>query len=102
MLTLCLFSSCITIWSLLSWNCFSFQRPGLGKNWGRKGSQPQDGDQWGPPFPPPPQPRGVRVATPHPEKGNYIQDLDGPVIPGFQQVPDTAVSGIQQSAVLLE
>lgn len=54
-LTLCLFSCCITIWSLLSWNCFSFQRPGLGKNWGRKGSQPQDGDPVG--SPPSPLPR---------------------------------------------
>lgn len=45
-----------------------------------------------PPFPPA-QPRGVWVATPHPEKGNYVQDLDGPVIPGLQQVLDTVVSG---------
>lgn len=96
--TLCCFSCCFMIWSRLSWICFSFWRPGLGKNWGRKESQLQGGDWWSPP----PQPRGDWAATPHPEKGNYRQDLDGPVVPGLQQVLDTVVKGLYQRAVLPE
>lgn len=33
--TLCSFSCSLTISSLFSWNRFSFQRPGLGRNWDR-------------------------------------------------------------------
>lgn len=42
----------------------------------------------------PPQPRGVWDVLPHPEKGNYFQDLDGPVAPGLQQVLHTAVNRV--------
>lgn len=52
--------------------------------------------------PPPLQPSRVWVAIPHPEKGKYIQDLDGPVVPGLQQVVDTVMNGMYRSAVLKE
>lgn len=50
----------------------------------------------------PHSPGGVWVATSHPEKGNYIQDLDGPVVPGLQQVLDAVMNGMYQRAVLPE
>lgn len=49
-----------------------------------------------------PQPRGVWDVLPHPEKGNYFQDLNGPVAPGLQQVLHTAVNRVYQSVVLPE
>lgn len=49
--------------------------------------------------PTPPNPGGSGLCS-HPEKGNYIQDLDGPVAPGLQQVVDTAVNGVYQSVIL--
>lgn len=54
------------------------------------------------PVVPPLQLREDWAAIPHPEKGKYIQDLDGPVVPGLQQVLDTVMNAMYQSAVLPE
>lgn len=75
--TLCCLSCFSTMWSLFSTACFSLQRPGLGKNWGKE----QEGVAAGKeacPQPPPllPAARSIWALPPHPEKGNDVQNLD--------------------------
>lgn len=43
---------------------------------------------------PPPRSQGCLGSTSHPEKGDDVQNLDGPVVPGFHQVLDTVVKGM--------
>lgn len=72
----------------------------IGEELGQEG---ESAAGWRPVVPLPCNPgRGVWAAIPHPEKGKYIQDLDGPVVPGLQQVQDAIMNGMYQSAVLLE
>lgn len=90
--TLCCLSCFSTMRSLFSKACFSLRRPGLGKNWGREQESAAGKGACSPS--PSSQDQGVWAPPPHPEKGNYVQNLDGPVLPAFHQIFDTVVKGM--------